>query len=160
MVSVRPIVLRQQRPIFECTWLGATALGGEPGGPLVAESVNSPDAPVSGRCWRGCLAIHPLSQLPAWLEVRDELLRHLNLLPGLRIAAGARWAAVDRKTAEAADLDALALCQTQDHGSEYRIDHKLGILRDQLGIALGKPGNQFGFGHGSNVAQSRAPAFD
>src|ERR1039458_7932075 len=93
------------------------------------------------------LTINPLPQFLAGLEMRNELLRDWHLLSGLRIPAGARRAVVDPKTAKPTDLDSLAFRQAQGHGSESRIDHKLGVLRSQLRIALGKPGNQVGFSH-------------
>jgi hypothetical protein len=54
------------------------------------------------------LTINPIAQFPAGLEVGSVLLRHLYRLPGLRIAAGARRAVVDPKTAEPTDFDAPA----------------------------------------------------
>src|SRR5690606_26379918 len=50
-------------------------------------------------------AVHALAQLLARLEVRHVLLGHLDLLPGLRVAAGARGPIVQAEAAEPPDLD-------------------------------------------------------
>src|SRR5476649_98092 len=101
-----------------------------------------PLAGPDGAC--ALLRIHALTQLLAGLEVRNELLRHLDLFARLGVSAHARRAVVEPETAEAADLDALALDEAVGHGIKNSLDRELGILRNQMRIAPRQPGDQFG----------------
>src|SRR5688572_14040597 len=67
-------------------------------------------------------------QFLAGLEVRDLLRRHFQLLPGLRIAAGAGLAAAQAEAAEAAELDLLSGAEGVDDGVEDDVDDRLGLL--------------------------------
>src|SRR5450756_407920 len=83
----------------------------------------------------------------AGLEVRHELLRHLDPVARFRIPARTRRAIIQPEAAEAANFDALALDQTQGHGIEYGLDREFGVLGNQLRIASRQPADQFGLGH-------------
>ena len=72
----------------------------------------------------------------------------MHLHPSLRIPACARRAVIHLESAKTANLDAPAVDQGRDHGSEYGVGRKLGVLSNQLGIMRGQLGDQFGFGHG------------
>src|SRR5215211_2466954 len=76
--------------------------------------------------------VDQLLQLLARLEVRDLLRGHFNLLPRLRIAAGAGLAAAQAEAAEAAELDLLAGAEGVDDGVEDDVDDRLGLLLRQL----------------------------
>src|SRR5690554_1982891 len=66
--------------------------------------------------------IHPIPQLLARLEVRHELAVQVDGLAGLGIAADARFAVVQRETAEAADLDPLAGGEGLRHLLQHALD--------------------------------------
>src|SRR5690606_42026366 len=68
-----------------------------------------------------------LAQGLAGLEVGHALLGNHHALARTRVASDARRAAIDRETAEAPDLDAVALHQGVAHGVEDRLDGELGI---------------------------------
>jgi hypothetical protein len=87
------------------------------------------------------LTIHPLTQFPARLEVRNILLRHRHPLSGLRIPACVRRAVVDLITAEAADLDAPAVDQARGRGFENRLNNNLDVLRGQPRIVFRQLGD-------------------
>src|ERR1017187_2283009 len=96
---------------------------------------------------RALIRVHALTQFLAGLEVRNELLRHLDPVARFRIPARTRRAIIQPESAEAANFDALALDQTQGHGIEYGLDRELGVLGNQLRIASRQPADQFGLGH-------------
>src|ERR1043165_728008 len=81
-------------------------------------------------------AVDALAQFLARLAVRHVLLRHVNLLAGCRIAAGARRPVVEPEAAEAADLDAMPAEQALRHRIEDHLHSVPGILRHELRIAL------------------------
>src|SRR3989440_566895 len=107
----------------------------------------------------GGRAIYPLAQFLAGLEVRHVLLGHLHLLARLRVAAGARRPVIQPEAAEAADLDAVAGEQRLGHRVENHLHRVLGVLRDQLRIALGEARDQFGLGHGGPSPLVAGPAY-
>jgi hypothetical protein len=59
------------------------------------------------------------------------------------------------ETAEPPNLDSMPTRQRARHRLENGPYRKLGVLDDELRIALGEPGDQFAFGHG-RVEQSPA----
>eukprot|EP00952_Eustigmatos_sp_NYUAD-ZCMA_P000083 230-Eustigmatos_ZCMA.PRE.1 len=59
--------------------------------------------------------------------MRDTLLGNHHALARTRVASDARRAAIDRKAAEAPDLDAVTLHQGVAHGVEDRLDGEFGI---------------------------------
>src|SRR3954463_11031933 len=91
--------------------------------------------------------VHPLAQLLAGLEMRHELLRHVDLLARFRIPAGSSRPGGQAEAAEAADLDALTLHQALRHRVEDHLDGEFCILGDELGIARRQPGYEFGLRH-------------
>jgi hypothetical protein len=58
---------------------------------------------------RLAIDIGAVTQLFAWLEVRNVLAVQLNLITSFRVATHTRSTVVKRKTAESADLDALTI---------------------------------------------------
>src|SRR3954468_5310023 len=93
------------------------------------------------------ILVHALAQLLAGLEMRHELLRHVDLLSRFRIPAGAGRTVVQAEAAEAADLDALSLNQALRHRVEDHLDREFRILGDELRIARSQPGYEFGLRH-------------
>lgn len=73
--------------------------------------------------------IHPIPQLLARLEMRDELAVQADRLAGLGISAHAGGAIVEGETAETANLDAVASGQRLCHLLEHGLDGQLDILR-------------------------------
>src|SRR5690606_14627725 len=80
--------------------------------------------------------IHPVPQLLARLEVRHELAVQVDGLAGLGIAADARFAVVQRETAEAADLDPLAGGEGLRHLLQHALDGQLDVFRDRKSTRL------------------------
>src|SRR3954471_5494886 len=92
--------------------------------------------------------VDALAQLFSRLEVRHVLLRHLDLLARLRVAAGARRPVVQAEAAEAADLDAIAGEQRLGHRVQDHLDRVFRVLRHQLRVALRQPRDQLRLRHG------------
>src|SRR3954454_9417039 len=99
---------------------------------------------------RGLLGrlVDALAQLLAGLEMGYVLLRHLHLLAGFGVAAGARRPVVQAEAAEAADLDAIAGEQRLRHRVEDHLDRVFRVLRHQLRVALRQPRDQLRLRHG------------
>src|SRR5690606_14492650 len=102
--------------------------------------------------------IDPLAKVLAGLEVGNPFLRHHDLLAGLGIATDPRRPVGKREAAEAADLDAMAVGQCPGHRIENGAHRELGVLRDQLRIALGEPGDQFRLRHGRGRVRGPLPS--
>ena len=79
--------------------------------------------------------------------MRHQLFRDCHLLARARIAAEARWPAVDREAAEAADLDAVAASERVRHRVEDRLHRGLGVALGELIESFGQPGDEIGAGH-------------
>src|ERR1700741_17046 len=90
-------------------------------------------------------------QLFARLEVRNLLRRYFDFLTGLGVTAGARLAAAEAETAEAAELDLLAGTEGVDDGVEHNVDDGLGLLLGQLDDARDFV-HQLRFGHHARFA--------
>src|SRR5690606_2692696 len=93
------------------------------------------------------LAVHPLPQFLARLEMRDELLGHVDLLAGLGVTADTRRPVVQTETAEPANLDALPVHETIRHRVENHLDGELGVLGHQLRISGRQTRDQLRLGH-------------
>src|SRR5689334_7833116 len=100
------------------------------------------------------LDIHPLTQFLASLEVRHVFGRHLHFFPRFGITPGARGPVIEPETAEAPDLDALALGQALAHRVEDHLHREFRILRHQLRVAYRQLRDQLGFGHGAPLPLS------
>src|SRR5690606_25395497 len=92
----------------------------------------------------------------------NMLARQRDGFAGLGIAAGARRAVVQRKTAKAPDLDALAVGQGASHHLQQRLHRKIDVVGLQVPLALGEDFDEFGLGHGAlaGVGQPMAAWFD
>src|SRR4051812_13669323 len=90
----------------------------------------------------------PFAQFLARLEMRDVLAGQCDRIAGLGIPAGPRWAEMQGKTTEAADLDALAMGQCATHHLEQRLDREVDVLALQVTLSLGEDLDQFGLCHG------------
>src|SRR5690606_19980893 len=76
--------------------------------------------------------VDALAQILAWLEVRHVFARQRHGLAGLRIAALARRTEMQRKAAEATDLDATALREGIAHDLQHLLDRQFHILGWQM----------------------------
>src|SRR6266849_8603451 len=90
--------------------------------------------------------VDELFQLLAGLEVRDFLRRYFDLLTGLGIAPGARFAAAKTEASESAQLDLLSGEERLHDGVEHDVDDGLGLFLRQLNDASYLV-DQFGLGH-------------
>src|SRR5688500_12208484 len=91
--------------------------------------------------------VDALAQILAGLEVRHVLARQRDGLAGLRVAALARRAEVQREAAEAADLDAAALGERIAHDLEDLLDRQLDVLGGQVLLLRCNELDEFRFGH-------------
>src|ERR1700733_15673016 len=73
------------------------------------------------------VAVQPFAHFLAGLEKRYALLIHRNMCTGARIAAGAGGAMLDRKCAEAAELDPVAAREGSGDFIEERVHDVLHI---------------------------------
>src|SRR6185437_6181200 len=85
--------------------------------------------------------VHPLPQFLARLEMRDVLAGQRHGRAGLRIAARARRTVMQRETAEAADLDAVAGRQRATHLLDDVAHREFDIGERQMLLALRERGN-------------------
>src|SRR5690348_13215642 len=92
--------------------------------------------------------VDALPQFLARFEVWNVLAGQRHRGAGLGIAAGARRAVVQRKTAEAADFDAIAARQCCAHLLDHVAHRQLDISKRQMLLAFRERGDQFGFRHG------------
>src|SRR5581483_7713108 len=92
--------------------------------------------------------VHPLAHLLAGLEVRDALGRNVDGGAGLRIAAEARGAPMQRETAKAANLHAILLRQRIADLVEHELHRQLDVLQHELRMPCGETLDQLGLGHG------------
>ena len=76
--------------------------------------------------------IDAFAQFLARLEMRYVFRRHLDLVAGFGIAAGARRSEIQTETSKAAYLDPVPLRKTLAHGVQYHFHRQFGILRHQL----------------------------
>ena len=93
------------------------------------------------------VAWQPFAQFLAGLEERNALLVDGDMGTGARIAPGARGTVLDRESAEAAQLDAVAACKCRYDLLENRIHNILDIPLVQMRVVLGDTLNKFGFDH-------------
>jgi len=93
------------------------------------------------------VAIEPFAHFLAGLEKRHALLINRNMCTGARIAAGAGRAMLDRKCAEAAELDPVAARESSDDFIENRVHNVLHIPLIEMRVVLGDTLNKFGFDH-------------
>ena len=98
-------------------------------------------------CKRYSRRINPLPQFLAGLEMRDELLRHLNLVASFGIPARALRSIVDREAAKSADLNALTLNKAPGHRVEDRLYRDFHVLCDKLRITRGETRDKVGLCH-------------
>src|ERR1700721_649237 len=82
---------------------------------------------------------------PGGFEKRPALLINRNMCTGARIAAGAGGAMLDRKCAEAAELDPVAARESSDDFIEDRGHNVLHIPLIEMRVVLGDTLNKFGF---------------
>lgn len=84
--------------------------------------------------------IDPFAQFLTRFEVGNPLRRHIDLLSRFGITAEAWRAVIERKAAEAANLDTVAAHQRFRHRIKNHLHGKIGIFRHQLGKAFRQPG--------------------
>jgi hypothetical protein len=77
------------------------------------------------------------------LEMRDVLAGKRDGLAGLRVAPLARRAEMERKAAEAADLDALAASERVAHDLEHLLHRQLDVLGRKMLLLGGDDLDQF-----------------
>src|SRR5262245_8831495 len=91
--------------------------------------------------------VDALAQILARLEMRHVLARQRDGLAGLRVAALAWRAEMEREAAEAADLDAAALGERVAHDLEDLLDGQLDVLGGQVLLLRCNELDEFRFGH-------------
>ncbi|MNE80559.1 hypothetical protein D3C80_1771400 [compost metagenome] len=74
------------------------------------------------------ILIHPITQLLAWLEVRNEFSVETDRLTGFRITANPWSTVVQREAAKPPDLDTIPGSQTLGHLLKHGLDGQLHIL--------------------------------
>jgi hypothetical protein len=72
--------------------------------------------------------VHPVAELFAWLEVRDELAVETDRLTCLGIAAYTRRAIVQREAAETAYFNTVPCREALRHLLKHGLDGQLNIL--------------------------------
>src|SRR5580765_6617208 len=94
---------------------------------------------TSGRLFgaTGRELVDAFAQFLARLAMRHVLARQGDGRSGLRIAPHARWAIVQRETAEAADFDALAVRQRVAHLLHHAFDGEFHVIERQVILACG-----------------------
>lgn len=90
--------------------------------------------------------IDRLAHRLARLEVRHQLFRNHHRPARARIAPHARWTPIDRKAAEASNLNALFACQGMGHRGQDGCHRELCIAMGQLAETFGQLGHEFGAG--------------
>ena len=80
-------------------------------------------------------AVHPFTQFLAGLEVWHMFAGQGDRIAGLRIAAHARWAKMQRKTSKSANLDAIAVGERMRHLFKHALDGQLDIVAGQMLLA-------------------------
>jgi len=93
------------------------------------------------------IAVQPLAHFLAGLEERNALLIDGYMGAGSWIAPRACRAMLDREGTEAAQLDAVAACESRYDLFENRIHNVLDIPLVQMRVVLGDTLNKFGFDH-------------
>jgi hypothetical protein len=96
---------------------------------------------------RPIVAIEAFAHFLAGLEERHALLIDGHMGAGARIAPRARRAMLDRESAEAAQLDAVAARQRCDDFIENRVYDVLDIPLVEVRVVLGDALNKLGFDH-------------
>src|SRR5574337_776471 len=91
--------------------------------------------------------VDALAQFLAGLEVRHVLARKCDRGTGLGVATHARRTEMQRETAEAANLDALAAGQRQAHLLHHVLDRQFHVVERQMVLAHGQGFNQLGLRH-------------
>src|SRR5712671_366180 len=96
---------------------------------------------------RPVVAIEPFAHFLAGLEERHALLIDRHMGAGARIAPRARRTMLDRESAKAAQLDAVAARQRSDDLIENRVHDVLDIPLIEVRVVLGDALNKLGFDH-------------
>ena len=91
----------------------------------------------------GLTRVDPLAQVLARLEMRNVLAGERDRFAGLRVAALARRAEMQREAAEAADLDALATRERVAHDLEHLLHRQLDVLGRKVLLLRGDDLDQF-----------------
>src|SRR6516162_3546259 len=107
----------------------------------------------------GIIAVQSLAHFLARLKERDTFLIDRNMRARPRIAPGACRAVLDRKRAEAAQLDPVAPRQRSNNLIEDRIHDILDIPLIEVRVMLGDTLNQFGFDHREVVPDNNIGPF-
>src|SRR6188508_2727814 len=92
-------------------------------------------------------AVEPLAHLLAGLEERHGLLLHRYVRSGAGIAAGPRRAVLDRKSAEAAQFDAVAARHRRDDLAENGIDDVFDVALVEMRVLRRYALHELGFDH-------------
>jgi hypothetical protein len=92
-------------------------------------------------------AVEPLAHFLARLEEGGKLLGHRHLVPGARVSPGVRLMLLCGKSAEAAQLDALAARESVDDLAQNRIDDVLDVALLEVRIASRHALHEFRLDH-------------
>src|SRR6266581_2119696 len=96
---------------------------------------------------RSAFAIEALAHFLAGLEERNALLLDGDVRPGARIAPGAGRPVLDRKGAEAAQLDAIAAGERGDDLAQDGIDDVLDVALIEMRVLRRDTLDELGFDH-------------
>jgi hypothetical protein len=97
------------------------------------------------------LNVQALAQILAGLEVRHDLLGHLDLVAGARVATDARVALAHREGPESAQLDAVAAHEGFGHLLEHGRDDAFDVAQIKVRIGLCEAFDQVRLGHGRRL---------
>src|SRR5262249_46319543 len=92
-------------------------------------------------------AVEPLAHFLAGLEERHRLLLHRHVGAGPGVAPGAGRAVLDRESAEAAQLDAIAARHRRDDLAENGVDDVLHVALVEMRVLRGNALDELGFDH-------------
>ncbi len=106
-----------------------------------------PQEPASAFYWKVLATIDALAQILAGFEMRNVLAGQGHGLAGLGITSDPGRPEVQRKTAEAPDLDALPLRQRIAHQVQQVLDRKFDVFGGQVLLLSGDRFYEFRFGH-------------
>jgi len=91
--------------------------------------------------------IDALAKVLTWFEVWNVLPGERHSFTRLRVTPHSRRPVMQRKAAEASDLDSLTVGQRFAHDLEYVLDGQLDIFGWQMFLFAGNRFNEFGFRH-------------
>src|SRR5262245_31693464 len=107
-----------------------------------------------GRLFR-LAGVDALTEVLSGLEMGNVFAGERDRIAGLRIAPESRRPEMERKTPEAADLDAFAARERVAHDLEQVLDRQLHVFRRQVFLLLRDDLDQLGFGHASTCIELR-----